>query len=259
MGKAPTPLKQYVTVAIEDAGGQETQVAVSAANPLPVVVSGTIPVSGGLTDAELRAADVKVTLDGETVPVTAASLPLPAGAATSAKQDTLLAELQLKADLTETQPVSIAAPVAVTGPLTDAQLRATPVPVSGTVTASGPLTDAQLRAAPVEITGAISATSAATATKDEPAYTEGVPEALSQDLAGRLRVFPSALVGDTQPQLVDGSFSPLSLTNDGRLRVASVAARIEGSWFNVEEESMWGDVIPLQVDYKFAGSAWEAW
>lgn len=32
---------------------------------------------------------------------------LPTGAATSAKQDTLLTELQLKADLTETQPVSI--------------------------------------------------------------------------------------------------------------------------------------------------------
>ena len=38
---------------------------------------------------------------------------------------------------------------AVTGPLTDAELRATPVPVSGTVTASGPVTNAELRAAPV--------------------------------------------------------------------------------------------------------------
>jgi hypothetical protein len=34
---------------------------------------------------------------------------LPTGAATSDKQDTLLTELQAKADLTETQPVSIAA------------------------------------------------------------------------------------------------------------------------------------------------------
>ncbi len=42
----------------------------------------------------------------ETQPVSAASLPLPTGAATSAKQDLLLTELQLKADLTETQPVS---------------------------------------------------------------------------------------------------------------------------------------------------------
>lgn len=41
-----------------------------------------------------------------TQPVSAGSLPLPSGAATSAKQDLLLAELQLKADLTETQPIS---------------------------------------------------------------------------------------------------------------------------------------------------------
>lgn len=52
--------------------------------------------------------DLAITLDSESVAITAASLPLPAGAATSAKQDTLLTELQLKADLTETQPVSLA-------------------------------------------------------------------------------------------------------------------------------------------------------
>lgn len=45
----------------------------------------------------------------ETQPVSAAALPLPSGAATSAKQDTLLAELQGKADLDETQPISAAA------------------------------------------------------------------------------------------------------------------------------------------------------
>lgn len=40
---------------------------------------------------------------------------------------------------------------AVSGPLTDTQLRATAVPVSGTVTATGPLTDTQLRASAVPI------------------------------------------------------------------------------------------------------------
>ncbi len=62
-------------------------------------------------------------------------------------------------------PVSVQnASLAVTGPLTDAQLRATPVPVSGTVAVtgtfwqatqpvSGPLTDAQLRAAAVPVSG----------------------------------------------------------------------------------------------------------
>lgn len=69
-----------------------------------------------------------------------------------------------------TQPVSIAASVAVTGtfwqatqpvsgPLTDVQLRAAPVPVSGTFwqatqPVSGPLTDVQLRAAAVPVSAA---------------------------------------------------------------------------------------------------------
>lgn len=40
---------------------------------------------------------------------------------------------------------------AVTGPLTDTQLRATAVPISGTVTATGPVTDTQLRASAVPV------------------------------------------------------------------------------------------------------------
>lgn len=46
--------------------------------------------------------------------------------------------------------------IAVTGPLTDTQLRATPVPVSGTV-ATGGLTDTQLRATPVPVSGTVTA------------------------------------------------------------------------------------------------------
>ncbi len=49
--------------------------------------------------------------------------------------------------------------LAVTGPLTDTQLRTTPVPVSGTVTATtGGLTDTQLRATPVPVSGTVTAT-----------------------------------------------------------------------------------------------------
>lgn len=47
--------------------------------------------------------------------------------------------------------VDIAGTVAVTGPLTDAQLRATPVPVSGSFSVTGGLTDAELRASPVAV------------------------------------------------------------------------------------------------------------
>lgn len=55
--------------------------------------------------------------------------------------------------------VDSSASVAVTGPLTDTQLRLTPVPVSGTVTATtGGLTDTQLRATPVPVSGTVTAT-----------------------------------------------------------------------------------------------------
>lgn len=98
-------------------------------------VSGTVSVSNmisqGLTDTQLRAADVKVSLDSEQV--TIANFPV-------------------------TQPVSgtVAVSNMVLPGLTDTQLRATPLPVSGTISVSNqpsqPLTDTQLRAADVKVT-----------------------------------------------------------------------------------------------------------
>lgn len=166
----------------------------------PVPISGTV-VTGGLTDAQLRASAVPTSLVSttvtNTVAVSAAALPLPAGASTSALQSTAntslnsidtktpalgqalaassvpvvltAAQLSTLTPLSSvsvsnfpssqavtgtffqaTQPVSIAASVAVTGPLTDTQLRATPVPVSGTISTGG-LTDTQLRASAVPV------------------------------------------------------------------------------------------------------------
>lgn len=79
----------------------------------PILVDGsaiTQPVSGPLTDTELRATPVPVTIPTP-VPVT-----------------------DNAGSLTVDGSVSITGSVAVTGPLTDTQLRATPVPVSGSVT-----------------------------------------------------------------------------------------------------------------------------
>ena len=63
----------------------------------------------------------------------------------------------LKVNANGSADVNILGTVPVSGPLTDAELRATPVPISGTVTAntglSQPLTDAQLRAAAVPVSG----------------------------------------------------------------------------------------------------------
>jgi hypothetical protein len=90
-------------IVTDDVGGQRYQVVklafgsdgsatgVETSAGLPVTqatgsswtIAGTVAVSGPLTDAQLRAT---------AVPVSAASLPLPAGAATSSKQDDLLAK-----------------------------------------------------------------------------------------------------------------------------------------------------------------------
>lgn len=107
------------------------------ASPVPVsgtmALSGTIPVSGPLTDTQLRASSVTVsgTFWQATQPISAASLPLPAGAGTSAKQDTIIGyidgiETLLAGNLNvvgafypATQPVSgtvsVSGSVAVTG------------------------------------------------------------------------------------------------------------------------------------------------
>jgi hypothetical protein len=97
-------------------GATSTQTDVSATNPLPI--------SGPLTDTQLRATAVPVS---GTVTATG--------------------------PLTDTQLRATAVPVS--GPLTDTQLRAAAVPVSGTVTATGPLTDTQLRAAAVSVSGTV--------------------------------------------------------------------------------------------------------
>jgi len=87
-----------------------------------------------------------------------------------------LQSVELHTELAGTKTkVGAGNPLAVSGPATNAEIRATPVPVSGTVTAvtgsltdtqlrasavpvSGPLTDAELRATPVPVSGPLTDT-----------------------------------------------------------------------------------------------------
>jgi len=136
------------TIPVFDDSG--TIVAVSTANPLPVdaTFSGTVTSAPTFKDDPTDALEtpkfgktnstthkqqveadtglVQPTTPSDTQPISAASLPLPTGAATSAKQ------------LPDNHNVVVtsAPTTAVTGPLTDTQLRASAVPVSGTVTAN---------------------------------------------------------------------------------------------------------------------------
>lgn len=106
--------------------------------------------SGGLTDSQLRAAPVPVS--GFPASISVSNLP-----ETQPVSGTFWPQTQpVSGPLTDAQ--LRAAPVSVSGLLTDAQLRASPLPVSGafypaTQPVSGPLTDAQLRAGPVPVSG----------------------------------------------------------------------------------------------------------
>jgi hypothetical protein len=140
------------------------------------VVTGGGGGGGGLTDAELRATPLDVTLfsQGGAVGVTVTNWPGTQPVSGPLTDTQLRATpVPVSGPLTDTQlratvlPVSgpltdgqlRAAAVPVSGPLTDAQLRALGVPVTGTFwqatqPVSGPLTDAQLRAAAVPVSGA---------------------------------------------------------------------------------------------------------
>lgn len=104
---------------------------------VPVVLAtdhGAVPVSGPLTNAELRASPV--TIDGNVGVLGAVEIvndlgnPIPVSGTVGVS-----GEVEVKNDA--------GSPIPVSGPLTNTELRATPVPVSG------PLNDAQLRATPV--------------------------------------------------------------------------------------------------------------
>ena len=135
---------------------------------------------------------VVIASDQAAVPVSASSLPLPTNAATEATLANIAADVDRLPVLVSgrmpvdgsgvtqpvsgsvsvsnfpaTQPVSgtvgVSGSVAVTGPLTDGQLRAAAVPVTvgnfpATQPVSGPLTDTQLRASAVPVTGPLTDT-----------------------------------------------------------------------------------------------------
>jgi hypothetical protein len=133
-------------VATRDKGGREVQlVQIDLGNGSTVSpAEGTLPVSGTVAVSNFPA----------TQPVSAASLPLPAGASTAANQATANAALD---DIL----AALSATLAVGGTVSISNLPATQ-PVSGTVAVSnfpgtqpvsGPLTDDELRAAAVPVSG----------------------------------------------------------------------------------------------------------
>ncbi len=163
------PATQAVSI---DAASLSALENVSISNfPATQPVSGTVAVSNmvsqGLTDLQLRATDVKVTLDGETVSISN-QLSQPVTDAQLRAEDvkvTLDGEQVAISNFPATQPVSGSVSVSnmVSQGLTDSQLRATDVKVSldgeqvaisnfpATQAVSGPITNAELRASAVPV------------------------------------------------------------------------------------------------------------
>jgi hypothetical protein len=146
-GKLPTLISGRVPVDIGSSIsiGSSIEISNDVGNPIPV--SGTVAISNSSVEIANDVGNpipVSGTFFQATQPISAASLPLPSGAATSVNQTTANTSLssidgKLPALVSGRLPVDTGA----SGGLTDAQLRAAPVPVTGG------LTDSQLRATPV--------------------------------------------------------------------------------------------------------------
>lgn len=211
---------------------------------VPVLVGGRVPVDGS----------------GVTQPISAAALPLPTGAATEARQadgNASLTSIDSKTPplVGGAVPVAISTSVPVTGPLTDAQLRATPVPVSvpGTVPVTGPLTDAQLRAIPVPVSGTVAANTGLS----QP-LTDSQLRASPVDVNVASTVLPtgaatSALqgVGNTLLTSIDGKFGSLgqkTMAGSAPVVIASDQSPVSIDWADAALTSFsQSGVIPVNT------------
>lgn len=271
--QATQPVSIAAVVHVDDNAGsltvdgtffQATQpVSIAAAVPVTdnagsLTVDGTVAISNftdnGLTDTQLRASAVPVsgTFFQVTQPVSATNLDV-ALSTLLKPADTLTAVTTVGTITNVVHVDDNAGSLTVDGTFWQVTQ---PVSIASAVAVTGPLTDTQLRASPVSITGSISASSVAKVTADDPTYTEGASTDFSQDLAGRLRTKTYVLVNDTPEVYIAGDIKPLSMTNDGRLRVASLEARTGESWLSPGEAKMWGS---LEAQFTHTGSPWGEW
>jgi hypothetical protein len=216
-----------------------------ATQPVSIATMPTTPVTGPLTDAELRATPVPisgtvaisgtipisgtVTANQGTSPwvVSAASLPLPTGASTSALQTSGNASLvSIDSKLTS--------PLTVTGPLTDTQLRATPVPISGTVAFSNTTIAVTQSTSPWVISGSVTANAGTNLNTSLLALesggnlatiktnTDNLALAQASTTSGQKGNLPLGAVTTDAPTYTTAQSNPLSLTTKGGLRTSEI-------------------------------------
>lgn len=248
----------------------DTLRAVSAAKPLPVeIITGS---TAGLTDAELRATPVPVsgTFYQATQPISAASLPLPTGAATSAKQDLLLAELQLKADLTETQPVSLVSvpshpvtnagtfPVQIstaipagTNNIGDVDVLSLPALPAGTNAIGKLAANSGVDIGDVDVTSVTPGTAAASLGKaEDAAHATGDTGVM---MLGVRKDTPGSLSGAdldyTPPQMTSSGGMRVAISESGNDAVVTVGA-------DARSNTLWG-IAAQNMNHVYNGTTWD--
>lgn len=193
--------------------------AVTVTN-IPHVIVDSLPAEGGgLTDTELRATAVPVSL--ATAPTTPVTGPL---------TDTQLRAVAVPVSLAAvpSHPVTNAGTFAVqatgdfypvTQPVSIATMPSTPV--------TGPLTDTELRAVAVPVSAAALPLPADAASNTTLALLTLAQNAAAADQAGPM---VQGRVSDSPESYTAATIQPLSLTPEGRLRVSSVEADITRVW-----------------------------
>lgn len=182
------------------------------------ITGGSVSVTGGLTDAQLRAAPVPISDGGGSLTVDG-----------SVAVSNFPATQPVSGPLTDAQLRATAVPVS--GPLTDAQLRATAVPVSG------PLTDAQLRATNVPISSTQLNTLAGTVKNEDSAASNADPG------TAVLGVRNDAAAVKTS---ADGDYSMLSTDSAGRVGITALGGTIPVSG-PLTDAQLRASAVPVSV------------
>lgn len=226
-------------------------------------ITNPVAVTGPLTDVQLRAAAVTTSVSGNVAVTNAGLTNLDVALSTRLKPaDTLAAVTAVGTVTTVSAVTSITNPVAVTNAgLTNIDValstRLKPadtlaaVTTVGTVTTvsavtsitnpvavTGPLTNAELRASDVGVT--------ASALEIE----QGISAA---DIVGPM---VQGVVNDAPTSPFENVIAPLSLTKQGRLRVATVIEDVGVSFTSVGEARMWND---QNSDFSQSNAPWSAW
>lgn len=224
---------QRVAAAIRTADGTAVDLPGDSANGLDVDVtrvSGTVAVSGPLTDTELRAAAVPVSDGGSSITVDGPLTDTQLRAVAVPVSGTVTANISgsiSNSGFTVTNGSGASAvnvqdggnSITVDGPLTDAQLRATAVPVSGTVTAGQGTATSTANAWPAKMTDGTNVAAVKAALTAAVASDPALVVAVSPNNAVAVTVDGAITVGNTVT-IQDGGNQ---ITVDGNVTVGNAS------------------------------------